>query len=254
MLRLPQFSGPGIDRRTFRIADSERIDIRRHQRIAQERIVLRERSVGVDSADPPGEVLANGGIGLVAVAAATQIPVVETEAVGAGHVQCSVGCKGQAALRALEDGYDILQPCFILAEPRPRNLLHADMRPAPVGHRKVEDTIVVELIRPERGRLPRRGREVGKIEQPIADKIRIQHHIVQALGRDGLDGWHPFDGRMDTLLGDDPHGAPVLRDQDLAVGQERQRPRRRQAAGDGLHNHPGCGLSQRRIGLARKGR
>ena len=71
---------------------------------------------------------------------------------------------------------------------------------------------------------------------------------MQALRGDGLDARHSFERRRDDTLGpDDSHRAGVLRHQDVAVGQERDRPRAGQPGRDRLRVE-----RRRRLGRARR--
>ena len=230
---------------------------RQDGRPAEPRVVFRDRPVAVDADDAAGEVPADVGVVGEIVLDAVEVRVVEAEAIGAGDEQRAVRRQHDAALAAaVEDDLDVLQAPVVLAQPRPGHPLHPDVHRPAFGERFGPDLFVEGLEGPHAGRLAARRREVGEVEHPVAGEVRIEHDVVQALRADHLDAGHAGNRQRDETVGpDDPHRADALGDEEVAVGQKRDRPRAAQPVGDGLDRERRRRLRRRRrVGLSRKRR
>ena len=135
-------------------------------------------------------------------------------------------------------------------ELRAAHALGAQVEHAALGERLVPDLVVVVLDRPFARGFAFRRREVREVHVAVRREIRVEHDVVKALRGDDLHGRHAAD-----RLGDDAgrrHGsqrAAALGDEEVAVRQERERPRARQLVGDDLGLVARFALRRRRFGL-----
>ncbi len=167
---------------------------------------------------------------------AVEIRIVEAEAVRPGDEQRPVARDDDAAFDAVGEILDVLEPQVVGAETRPRHPLRAEVHRPALGERPRPHALVEELDRPRAGRLALRRREVGEVERSIPREVRVEDDVVQPLRADGLDAGHAGDGAQHHAIR--PHHAhrpDVLRDEEVAVGQEGDGPRAGQAGGDGLN-------------------
>ena len=171
-----------MDRGSLGVLESMRECFRRDGRAAEPGIVLWNRAVAADPEDAPGKVAADIRIVREVVIDAIQVGVVEPETIGPGDKQRPVAADDNAALRALSEDVDVLQPPIIRTQPRPGDPLCAELHRPALGEWSGPDALVEVLDRPRRRRLAPWRRKVGEVEEPVSREVGVQHDIVQALG------------------------------------------------------------------------
>ncbi len=183
---------------------------------------------------------------------AVEIRVVEAKRVCARHVQRAVGREYDAPLDAsFDERLDAEQLPVVDAQLAARDALGAEIEHAPLGERLVPHVVVVVLDRPLARGFAFRRREIGEVHVAVRREIGVEHDVVKALRRDDLDGRHAGDRLRDRALRRHgaQHAAP-LRDEEVAVGQERERPGTLELVRDDVDFVARLALRRRRVGLA----
>jgi hypothetical protein len=235
VIDLPEFAGLRMKRRAFRILESVREGFGQYCRAAQPGIVFRNRAITVDANDAAGEVAAYIRVVRERVFNAVEIGVVEAKAVGAADQQRSVAGDDDATLDAFGEDVNVFKTRTVLAQTSASHTLRSELHCPAFGERLGPDALVEELDGPRRRRLTLRRSEVREVQRPIFREVGIEDDVVQTLRGDGLHSRHPCQRCGDhTVRPDDPHGSGVLRHKQIAVWQERDRPRAGESTGDGL--------------------
>src|SRR3984885_8971686 len=181
---LPEFSRCGIDRQAFGIAMAVGIGFRENGGYAEERIVLGDRTVGIDARDSSGEITEDVGI-VDLVIGGIALRVVQQRAVGTADEESAVGSEGEAAFETVDENLDVLEALFVVAQAGAGGALGADRMGAALCEREIHLFSVVGA-RPDGGRFSRWRREIGEIYEAILDEVRVGHHVVQAAGADSF--------------------------------------------------------------------
>ena len=210
-----------MQRHALIVADAERVDLGTRAGAADEGVVLRNRSVGVDAQD-----LAHEAVELLRLR-----PVHRVDADARGnarrHEQRPVAGLNRPAADALgvEDGFHVLEAGRVVRQPRPRHHQHAG--------------------KPRRARgisaLGERG--VREVDDAVPGEVAIREHLEQSLRPPVPDRRQARERlRRLAVLADDADPARALADDDAAIRQEVECERAGEAAGHGLDRHmPRCG-------------